>query len=89
LGWAPRSAWPSTTCKTREWWEGREPLLFFTDRPFGLPALFDDPTRELPFSGVVRVKDGAVELLTDPKLKVDQTGNLYACAWPTPACGPH
>ena len=26
--------------------------LFFTDPPFGLPGVFDDPDKELPFSGV-------------------------------------
>ena len=36
--------------------------LFFTDPPFGLP----DPSEgELGFSGVFRVRDGAVSLLTD------------------------
>jgi gluconolactonase len=39
--------------------------LFFTDPPFGLPAMFDDPRKELPFSGVFRVRDGEVALLTD------------------------
>ena len=29
--------------------------LFFTDPPFGLPGVFDDPEKELPFSGVFRV----------------------------------
>jgi gluconolactonase len=38
--------------------------LYFTDPPFGLPGTFDDPARELPFSGVYRVRDGAVTLLT-------------------------
>jgi gluconolactonase len=38
--------------------------LFFTDPPFGLPKAFDDPGKELPFSGVYLVKDGKVELLT-------------------------
>ena len=38
--------------------------LFFTDPPFGLPATFDDPARELPFSGVYRVRDGEVALVT-------------------------
>src|SRR5881628_1935416 len=40
--------------------------LYFTDPPFGLPKFFDDPGRELPFSGVFRVneRDG-VRLLTD------------------------
>lgn len=38
--------------------------LYFTDPPFGLPKAFDDPAKELPFSGVFRWKDGAVQLLT-------------------------
>jgi gluconolactonase len=36
--------------------------LYFTDPPFGLP---DESERELPFSGVYRVRDGAVQLVTD------------------------
>jgi gluconolactonase len=40
--------------------------LFFTDPPFGLPDGFDDPARELAFSGVFRVdRDGTVSLVTD------------------------
>ena len=39
--------------------------LFFTDPPFGLPGQFEDPGKELPFSGVFRVRDGEVSLLTD------------------------
>ena len=39
--------------------------LYFTDPPFGLPDAFDDPAKELPFSGVFRVRDGAVTLVTD------------------------
>lgn len=39
--------------------------LFFTDPPFGLPGGPDDPKRELDFSGVFCVRDGAVQLLTD------------------------
>ncbi len=40
--------------------------LYFTDPPFGLPKLFDDPRKELPYSGVFRVSpDGKqVQLLT-------------------------
>jgi gluconolactonase len=38
--------------------------LYFTDPPFGLPKVFDDPAKELPFSGVYMVKDGRVTLLT-------------------------
>jgi gluconolactonase len=39
--------------------------LFFTDPPFGLPGMFDDPGKELPFSGVFAARDGRVTLLTD------------------------
>ncbi|MBV9879610.1 MAG: SMP-30/gluconolactonase/LRE family protein [Gemmatirosa sp.] len=38
--------------------------LYFTDPPFGLPKVFDDARKELPFSGVYRVANGAVQLLT-------------------------
>jgi gluconolactonase len=39
--------------------------LYFTDPPFGLPGVFDDPLRELPFSGVFGVRDGEVFLVDD------------------------
>jgi gluconolactonase len=39
--------------------------LYFTDPPFGLPGVFDDPGKELPFSGVFFVRDGEVRLLSD------------------------
>ena len=38
--------------------------LFFTDPPFGLPKFFDDPRKELPFSGVFAVVHGQLKLLT-------------------------
>jgi gluconolactonase len=38
--------------------------LFFTDPPFGLPRVFDDPRKELPFSGVYAVVAGQVRLVT-------------------------
>jgi gluconolactonase len=38
--------------------------LFFTDPPFGLPKVFDDPGKELPFSGVYLLRDGQLRLLT-------------------------
>jgi gluconolactonase len=38
--------------------------LYFTDPPFGLPKVFDDPRKELPFSGVYRVADGKLHLLS-------------------------
>jgi gluconolactonase len=38
--------------------------LFFTDPPFGLPEFFDDPRRELDFSGVFTLRGGELRLLT-------------------------
>jgi gluconolactonase len=38
--------------------------LYFTDPPFGLPKVFDDPGKELPYSGVYCVKDGVVKLVS-------------------------
>jgi gluconolactonase len=38
--------------------------VYFTDPPFGLPAFFDDPHKELSFSGVYRAFHGRVTLLT-------------------------
>jgi gluconolactonase len=38
--------------------------LYFTDPPFGLPKFFNDPRKELPFSGVFAVKDGKVTLVS-------------------------
>ena len=38
--------------------------LYFTDPPFGLPKVYDDPRKELSFSGVFRFKDGKLQLLT-------------------------
>jgi gluconolactonase len=38
--------------------------LYFTDPPFGLPKFFDDPRKELPFSGVFRWHAGKLTLLT-------------------------
>jgi len=40
--------------------------LYFTDPPYGLPGVFDDPRKELPFSGVFRLtKEGEVQLIDD------------------------
>jgi gluconolactonase len=36
--------------------------LYFTDPPFGLPKFFDDPMKELPYSGVYSWRDGALRL---------------------------
>ena len=43
--------------------------LYFTDPPFGLPKFYDDPRKELPYSGVFRLApDGKLTLLnTDLK----------------------
>ena len=37
-------------------------VLYFTDPPFGLPKFFDDPRRELPYSGIYRLADGRLSL---------------------------
>jgi gluconolactonase len=40
--------------------------LYFTDPPFGLPGVFDDPDKELPFSGVFGVRgSGEVFLISN------------------------
>ena len=39
--------------------------LYFTDPPFGLPEMFDDPDKELSFSGVFCVKDDEVTVIDD------------------------
>jgi gluconolactonase len=39
--------------------------LYFTDPPFGLPDVFDDPDKELAFSGVFRLRDGELTLESD------------------------
>jgi gluconolactonase len=36
--------------------------LYFTDPPFGLPKFFNDPRKELSFSGVFAAKDGKIQL---------------------------
>ncbi|HYE65587.1 MAG TPA: SMP-30/gluconolactonase/LRE family protein [Pyrinomonadaceae bacterium] len=38
--------------------------LYFTDPPFGLPKFFDDPRKELSFSGVYAIYKGKLQLLT-------------------------
>ncbi len=38
--------------------------LFFTDPPFGLPKFFDDPRRELPYSGVFSIYKGQLQLVS-------------------------
>jgi gluconolactonase len=39
--------------------------VFFTDPPFGLPGVYEDPAKELPFSGVFAVREGGVILVAD------------------------
>jgi gluconolactonase len=38
--------------------------LYFTDPPFGLPKVFDDPRKQLPYSGVFCVINGRVKLVS-------------------------
>src|SRR5215813_11180412 len=38
--------------------------LFFTDPPFGFPKFFNDPRKQLPFSGVYSIYQGKLQLLT-------------------------
>ncbi len=38
--------------------------LFFTDPPFGLPRFFDDPRKELSFSGVYSIYKGKLQLVS-------------------------
>ena len=38
--------------------------LYFTDPPFGLPRAFDDPRKELPFSGVFCLIGGELKLVS-------------------------
>ena len=39
--------------------------LYFTDPPFGLPEVFEDPAKETPFSGIYRVREGVITLERD------------------------
>jgi gluconolactonase len=38
--------------------------LFFTDPPFGLPKFYDDPGKELPYSGVFALHQGRLKLVS-------------------------
>jgi gluconolactonase len=38
--------------------------LFITDPPFGLPKFYDDPRKQLPYSGVFSLKDGHLKLVS-------------------------
>ncbi len=37
--------------------------LFFTDPPFGLPKFFEDPAKELPYSGIFCIYQGKLKLV--------------------------
>ena len=39
-------------------------VLYFTDPPFGLPKFFDDPRKELPYSGVFCLINGQLKLVS-------------------------
>jgi gluconolactonase len=43
--------------------------LYFTDPPFGLPKFFDDPRKELPYSGVFRISPDGKLVLVSTDLK--------------------
>jgi gluconolactonase len=55
--------------------------LYFTDPPFGLPRFFDDPRKELPYSGVFCLIDGQLKLvstdLTGPNGLAFSPGEKY------------
>jgi gluconolactonase len=55
--------------------------LFFTDPPFGLPKFFDDPRKELPYSGVFSLHQGELNLvskeLTGPNGLAFSPGEKY------------
>ena len=64
-------------------------MLYFTDPPFGLPKLHDDPTREVPYTGVYCLREGKLALVSN-----DLTGpngiafspderHLYVSNWDT------
>jgi len=38
--------------------------LYFTDPPFGLPRFYEDPRKELPYSGVFMLRDGVLTLVS-------------------------
>jgi gluconolactonase len=38
--------------------------LFFTDPPFGLPKFYDDPRKELPYSGIFSLVNGKLQLVS-------------------------
>jgi gluconolactonase len=37
--------------------------MYFTDPPYGLPQFDDDPSKELPYNGVFKLKDGKLQVI--------------------------
>lgn len=69
--------------------------LYFTDPPFGLPKFFDDPRKELLFSGVYSIYRGKLQLLTKElsgpngiAFSPDEK-YLYVGNWPRSLVGQH
>ncbi|HET9526589.1 MAG TPA: SMP-30/gluconolactonase/LRE family protein, partial [Pyrinomonadaceae bacterium] len=67
--------------------------LFFTDPPFGFPKFFNDPRKQLPFSGVYSIHKGKLQLVskdfTGPNgiaLSPDEK-YLYVGNWPRSLTG--
>jgi gluconolactonase len=67
--------------------------LFFTDPPFGFPKFFNDPRKQLPFSGVYSIYKGKLQLVskdfTGPNgiaLSPDEKF-LYVGNWPRSLTG--
>ena len=38
--------------------------IYFTDPPYGLPRQNDDPAKEIPYSGIYRIRAGKIELIS-------------------------
>ncbi len=61
--------------------------LYFTDPPFGLPGVYDDPRKELPISGVFCLYNGTLKLVsTDLRgpngiALTAEERNLYVANW--------
>jgi gluconolactonase len=39
--------------------------LYVTDPPYGLPGFYEDPKKELPYQGVIMVKDGRAQVVAN------------------------
>jgi gluconolactonase len=42
----------------------RDGTVYFTDPPYGLPGFFNDPRKELDYSGIFMIRDGKVQVLS-------------------------